>query len=418
MGTGEDIVTSQVLDQFKALATRAAESLQWQKASQQIRIQVGSATCEHAAGSHEVADEFRKHIAASQREDIVLRQTGCTGRCSREPIVGVMIPGQMPVKYQQVDRQAVHEIFTTHILKGTPLLKWVLDGPLEQTPKYELLVCSSARCGWRGKKLCSGPLPERLRAAGMGPDQVRVTPASCFGACSIATAGRCTHVLVRPDKVLYRLESDQDLDDVINLHIRQGKVVDRLRVTDEVVSQEFFELYGDVGFFNRQNRLALRHNGVIDPDSIEEYFHYQGFEALAKVLDRNDRNWVIDEITRSNLRGRGGGGFPTGKKWAMAAAAEEQTRYLICNADEGDPGAFMDRSMLESDPFNVIEGMIIGGFAMGVQRGFFYVRAEYPLAIKRIENALTHCRRYGLLGRNILGSGFDFDLEIRQLVDL
>jgi NADH:ubiquinone oxidoreductase subunit F (NADH-binding)/NAD-dependent dihydropyrimidine dehydrogenase PreA subunit len=134
---------------------------------------------------------------------------------------------------------------------------------------------------------------------------------------------------------------------------------------------------------------------------------------LAKVLEKGNPTWVIQEITRSKLRGRGGGGYPTGKKWAMAAAASEKVRYLICNADEGDPGAFMDRSMLESDPLNVVEGMLIGGYAIGASRGFFYVRAEYPMAIRRIQNAIDHCHRLGLLGKNILGSGFDFDLEIR-----
>ncbi len=168
-----------------------------------------------------------------------------------------------------------------------------------------------------------------------------------------------------------------------------------------------------MAFFNRQSRVALRHNGVIDPESIEEYFHYRGFQALAKVLEKNDPQWVIKEITNSKLRGRGGGGYPTGQKWKMGAAAADTTRYLVCNADEGDPGAFMDRSMLESDPLNVVEGMIIGGFAIGAQQGFFYVRAEYPMAIQRIQRAIEQCRQWGLLGRNILGSGFDFDLDIR-----
>jgi len=145
----------------------------------------------------------------------------------------------------------------------------------------------------------------------------------------------------------------------------RGKLVERLIVPGKTIGRKFFELYGDVAFFNQQTRVALRHNGVIDPESIEEYFHYRGFEGLAKVLDRGEAKWVIDEITDSKLRGRGGGGYPTGKKWAMGAAAADPTRYLICNADEGGPGAFMDRSVLESDPFNVIEGMIIGGFAIG-----------------------------------------------------
>ncbi|MGA2068548.1 MAG: NADH-ubiquinone oxidoreductase-F iron-sulfur binding region domain-containing protein [Thermoguttaceae bacterium] len=311
----------QVAQQFARLTERAAAALRQQAAGERIRIQVGSATCEQAAGSGEVLAEFRKHLAASGRSDILLHQTGCTGRCSREPIVGVMLPGQMPVLYGQVDRNLVHEIFTRHVLGGTPLLERVLDGP----------VAGAAR---------------------------REPPA-------------------------------------------------------KAIPPEFPDLYGDVAFFNRQSRIALRHNGVLDPESIEEYFHYRGFQALAKVLERGEPQWVIDEIGRSKLRGRGGGGFRTGEKWAMAAAASEKTRYLICNADEGDPGAFMDRSMLESDPLNVVEGMLIAGYAIAACRGFFYVRAEYPMAIRRIERAIDQCRQWGLLGRDILGAGFDFDLEIR-----
>jgi NADH:ubiquinone oxidoreductase subunit F (NADH-binding)/(2Fe-2S) ferredoxin/NAD-dependent dihydropyrimidine dehydrogenase PreA subunit len=401
------------MEVFQSLAGRAAETLKHKVADKRILIQVGSATCEHAAGSIEVFEEFRKHVAASERTDIGLRHTGCTGRCSREPIVGVFISGQMPVKYERVDRQMVHEIFTSHILHGAPLLDHVLDGPVEKIARYELLLCGSVRCGWIGQKLARGAYVEKLRAAGIGPEQLKLTPASCFGACSAEMVGKCTHVLVRPDKVLYRVHNEKELDEIVQQHVLGGQVVEHLRVTEEPVSQQFFELYGDVAFFNRQNRIALRHNGVIDPSSIEEYFHYDGFQALAKALTKGDPQWVIEEVTRSNLRGRGGGGFPTGQKWAMGAAAKDKTRYLICNADEGDPGAFMDRSMLESDPFNVVEGMLIGGYAMGVHRGFFYVRAEYPLAIKRIETAIAQCRAYGLLGQNILGSGFDFDLEIR-----
>ncbi len=406
-------MSSKVLDQFMALVGRAREALQGQSAGDRIRIQVGSATCEHAAGSQEVLDEFRKHVAASGRDDILLHRTGCTGRCSREPIVGVLIPGQMPVKYERVDRELVHGIFTRHVLGGEPLLEHVLDGPVERIAEHEILYCAAARCGWKGRDLCGRLLPEKLRAAGLGPEQVRLSPASCFGACTNEELGQYAHLLVRPDKVLYRVQEEQDLDEIIGAHLLGGNVVERLIVPGKTIGRKFFELYGDVAFFNRQTRVALRHNGVIDPESIEEYFHYRGFEALAKVLDRGDSNGVIDEITRSKLRGRGGGGFPTGKKWAMGAAAADPTRYLICNADEGDPGAFMDRSMLESDPFNVIEGMLIGAYAIGACRGFFYVRAEYPLAIRRLQGAIDQCRQWGLLGKDILDSGFDFDLEIR-----
>ncbi len=402
-----------VQKQYEKLVARASKARRALAAEDRIRIQIGSATCEHAAGSLAVLDEFRKHVTASGREDVALHRTGCTGRCSREPIVGVMVPGQMPVKYERVDREAVHEIFTQHVQHGEPVLKHVLDGPLEKVAQIEVLACGSKRCHWKGQELCEKVLEPKLRAAGMAEERVHVAAASCFGVCAKGEEGRFAHILVRPDKVLYRVEKDSDLDEIIEEHLLRGRPVKRLQVHGKTIGRKFFELYGDVAFFSRQTRVALRHNGVVDPESIEEYFHYRGFQALGTVLRRGDPQWVIDQITTSRLRGRGGGGYPTGKKWAMALATAAETRYLICNADEGDPGAFMDRSTLESDPFNVIEGMVIAGFTLGARQGFFYVRAEYPLAIKRIQNAIDCCREWGLLGKNLLGSGFDFDLEVR-----
>lgn len=402
-----------VSQQFEALVKKAEETLTRQADADRIRIQVGSATCEHAAGSDDVCEEFRKHIAASGRNDIVLHQTGCTGRCSREPIVGVFVPGQMPVKYERVDRKLVHTIFTQHVQQGRPLFDQILDGPLEKIAQHEVLICGSTRCGWKGDKDFGDVLAEKLHKAGLTSEQVRVTKASCFGACSVAEAGNFSHIMVRPDKVLYRIKDEAELDEVIREHLVGGRPVKRLEVPGKTVGRKFLELYGDVAFFNRQSRVALRHNGVIDPDSIEEFFHYSGFQALATVLAKGDPKWVIEQITASKLRGRGGGGFATGQKWKMGHDAADPVRYLICNADEGDPGAFMDRSMLESDPFNVVEGMIIGGFAIGAHQAFAYIRAEYPMAIQRIEHAIEKCREWGLLGKNILGSGFDFDLEIR-----
>jgi NADH:ubiquinone oxidoreductase subunit F (NADH-binding)/(2Fe-2S) ferredoxin/NAD-dependent dihydropyrimidine dehydrogenase PreA subunit len=402
-----------VTQQYESLVKKAEETLRLRSPGDQIRIQVGSATCENAAGSDGVFDEFRKHIAASGRDDIVLHQTGCTGRCSREPIVGVFVPGRMPIKYERVDRDLVHAIFTRHVMQGQPVFDHILDGPIEAIAPYELLVCGSSRCGWPGGKELVDVLADKLKAAGLTAEQVRLTQASCFGACSLAEAGNYSHLLVRPDKVLYRVKEAADLDQIIREHLVGGRPVKRLEVPGKTVGRQFLELYGDVAFFNRQNRIALRHNGIIDPDSIEEFLQYRGFQALATVLAKNDPRWVIQEITDSKLRGRGGGGYPTGLKWKMGRDAADPVRYLICNADEGDPGAFMDRSMLESDPLNVIEGMIIGGFAIGAHQGFVYVRAEYPMAIQRIERAIDQCHQWGLLGKNILGSGFDFDLEIR-----
>jgi NADH:ubiquinone oxidoreductase subunit F (NADH-binding)/(2Fe-2S) ferredoxin len=406
-------VSTTLSQQFTLLAEKAEASIKEKSSRSPIRIQIGSATCEQAAGADDVFDEFRKHVAAAGRTDIALHRTGCTGRCSREPIVGVFIPGQMPIKYERVDRDLVHEIFTRHLLGGQPVLKHVLDGPLEKIAKYEILTCGSERCRWPGEKSFETVIREKLAVAGLTEGDVRVTAGSCFGACNDGNVQHCSHMLVRPDKTLYRIESEADIEEVIREHLIDGDPVDHLAVHGKTIGRKFFEIYGDVAFFNRQSRVALRHNGVLDPESMEEYFHYRGFQALVKVLECGNPQWVIDEVLRSKLRGRGGGGFPTGQKWALAAKAEEPTRYIICNADEGDPGAFMDRSMLESDPLNVIEGMMIGGYAIGAQKGFFYVRAEYPMAIRRIQHAIEQCRAWGLLGKNILGSGFDFSLEIR-----
>ena len=406
-------VANRVSKQFKALSDRAKESLSSIRHPQSVIIQVGSATCENAAGSREVQSEFKKHIAASRRDDIILRRTGCTGRCSREPIVAVFKPGQVPIKYELVDRDLVHKIFTQHVLGDEPLLENVLDGPMTKLYRYELLYCASERCSWDEQKSCGQVLRERIAAKGLDEETVRVDRASCFGACGIEQIGKCAHILIRPDKVLYRARTEADVDAIIDEHILGGRVVEKLVVPGKTVGRKFMELYGDVAFFNRQSRVAMRHNGVIDPTSMEEYFHYRGFQALAAVLEKGDPRWVIDQISESKLRGRGGGGFPTGRKWGMGADSAKGVRYLVCNADEGDPGAFMDRSMLESDPLNVVEGMIIGAYAIAATQGYVYVRAEYPLAIERIEHAIGLCRRWGLLGKDILGSGFDFDLDIR-----
>jgi NADH:ubiquinone oxidoreductase subunit F (NADH-binding)/(2Fe-2S) ferredoxin/NAD-dependent dihydropyrimidine dehydrogenase PreA subunit len=400
-----------VTEFYEALAAKADKTLASSWDSGKIVIQIGSATCEHAAGSLDVMDEFQKHVHASGREDVVLHRTGCTGRCSKEPIVGVTLPGRPPVKYERVNRELVHKIFSNHVMLGAPMPEHALDNSLDQSYTYEFLFCEGGRC--QGKVSLIGAFQDKLKAAGIGPDVVKVNTIRCFGACSDETCGKFTHVLVRPSKVLYRLSTEQELDELVKVHVQGGAIAESLRVKDKPVSQDFFDLYADVNFFNAQNRIAMRNSGVLDPDSLDEYIRFGGFKALTTSLSKNDPQWVINEVLAAKLRGRGGGGFLTGKKWQMAHDAAETTRYLVCNGDEGDPGAFMDRGMLESDPFSIVEGMLIGGFAIGAQKGFYYIRAEYPLAIKRIQNAIDKCREAGLLGQNIMGSAFSFDMEIR-----
>jgi NADH:ubiquinone oxidoreductase subunit F (NADH-binding) len=196
-------------------------------------------------------------------------------------------------------------------------------------------------------------------------------------------------------------------------HLEKGQQVGEYAWTGKRVSNRFLPLYGDLSFFGKQLRLTLRNCGVIDPESLDEYLAVQGYEALATVLTAMTPEQVIQSLLDSGLRGRGGGGFPTGLKWRFAATQETDEKFIICNADEGDPGAFMDRSTIEGDPHSVLEGLIIGGYAIGAQKGFVYIRAEYPLAIKRIEKAIEDARQAGFLGKDILNSGFDFDVELR-----
>jgi NADH:ubiquinone oxidoreductase subunit F (NADH-binding)/(2Fe-2S) ferredoxin/NAD-dependent dihydropyrimidine dehydrogenase PreA subunit len=276
-----------------------------------------------------------------------------------------------------------------------------------------VLVCDSQHCGCCVNGSAVETFREQLALAGLGKDKVQLIPTGCLGLCSTPRAEHTTSVLVRPDSIVYNVKSVDEVARVVNEHLKAGRVVTDLVNNQTSINKGFFDLYGDVVFFNRQKRIALRNAGVINPESLDEYVKYSGFQALNDVLSKGDPDWVIDQVTQSQLRGRGGGGFPTGMKWKLTRQNVKDECFIICNADEGDPGAFMDRSMLESDPFSVIEGMVIGGYAVGATRGFFYVRAEYPLAIKRIEHAIAECRKSGLLGKNILGSDYSLDLEIR-----
>lgn len=235
--------------------------------------------------------------------------------------------------------------------------------------------------------------------------QVEVIQTGCFGFCEKGPI-----VETQPDNILYVEVSGQDVPELIEKHFIQGKQVERLLYKDPNTGQSFAS---DLPFYHNQLRIALRNCSYIAPEEIREYIAADGYQALAKVLFEMTPELVIQEVTKSGLRGRGGGGFPTGRKWELTRQSQARQRYIICNADEGDPGAFMDRSILEGDPHSVLEAMLIAGFAMGASHGFIYIRAEYPLAIHRLEVALDQAREYGLLGENILGSDFCFELDIK-----
>ncbi len=237
-------------------------------------------------------------------------------------------------------------------------------------------------------------------------ENVRVIKTGCFGLCAKGPI-----VIIRPEDTFYAMVKPEDCEEIIEKHIMQGQIVERLLCKD--IDGSKVEKLDDLTFYKKQKRIALKNCGVINPEEIDEYIAFDGYRALARVLREMSQDEVIDVIEESGLRGRGGAGFPTGKKWRLTKEVEGDQKYVVCNADEGDPGAFMDRSILEGDPHAVLEAMAIVGYAIGANKGYIYVRAEYPIAVHRLEIAISQARDYGILGDNIFGTGFSFDIEIR-----
>ena len=316
---------SNPMESLLELRKKAEQRLGKVKFNAKVRITVGSATCENAAGANEVFKRFEELLALHGGKDVALSRVGCTGRCDMEPVVAVFTKRGTPRKYIAMTPDKVDKVFAEHVLKGVPVESFAM-------------------------------------------------PQQGF--------------------------SDADFT--------EERLWADARLTDR-----FSSVFKDVHFFGKQMRVTLRNCGVIDPESLDEYLLVRGYQAAVKVLTEMTPRATIDAMTKSGLRGRGGGGFSTGVKWNFAAAQKNEEKYIICNADEGDPGAFMDRSTIEGDPHTVIEGMIIGGYAIGAKQGYVYIRAEYPLAIKRLEIAIDAARKAGFLGTNIFGTDKSFDIEIR-----
>ena len=235
---------------------------------------------------------------------------------------------------------------------------------------------------------------------------VRVIKTGCFGLCAKGPI-----VIIRPEDTFYAMVKPEDCKEIIESHIIEGKVVERLLCKD--IDGKTVNKLDDLTFYKKQKRIALKNCGVINPEDIDEYIAFDGYRALSRVLMEMSQDEVINTIDKSGLRGRGGAGFPTGRKWRSTKEAKGDKKYVVCNADEGDPGAFMDRSILEGDPHSVLEAMEIAGFAVGAEKGYIYVRAEYPIAVHRLQIAINQAREYGILGSNIFGTNFNFDVEIR-----
>lgn len=274
--------------------------------------------------------------------------------------------------------------------------------------RSQVLICGGTGCTSSGSDKIAKRLQEEIDKNGL-TDEVKVVRTGCFGLCALGPI-----MIVYPEGTFYSMVKEDDIAEIVSEHLLKGRVVTRL-VYDETIGENEIKSLKETNFYKKQHRIALRNCGVINPECIDEYIGRNGYEALGKVLKSMTPDDVIQIILDSGLRGRGGGGFPTGKKWQLARnlVKDSDQKYVCCNADEGDPGAFMDRSVLEGDPHVVIEAMAIAGYAIGATQGYIYIRAEYPIAVQRLQIAINQAREYGLLGKNIFDSGFDFDLDIR-----
>ena len=275
------------------------------------------------------------------------------------------------------------------------------------TAKMQILVCGGTGCKASSSHTIADNLKDAIERENAA-DRVEVITTGCFGFCEKGPV-----VKIIPDNTFYVHVKPEDADEIIKEHIIGGRRVTRLLYVDPKDGHTVSDSK-HIDFYRKQVRIALRNCGFIDPENIDEYIARDGYRALAEALSgQRRRKDIIDEIKKSGLRGRGGGGFPTGLKWELTAKEKSDIKYVVCNADEGDPGAFMDRSIMEGDPNSIIEAMTICGYAIEASKGLVYIRAEYPLAIQRLRIAIAQAEEYGLLGKNILGSGFDFDIEIR-----
>ena len=272
--------------------------------------------------------------------------------------------------------------------------------------RSHVLVCGGTGCTSSGSSQIIEEFEQQLKKFDIDKE-VKVVKTGCFGLCALGPI-----VIVYPEGSFYSMVQKEDVAEIVEQHLLKGKIVKRL-LYQETVEEDNIKSLNEVNFYKKQLRVALRNCGVINPEDIDEYIAQDGYKALGKVLTEMTPEEVVNVVKDSGLRGRGGGGFPTGVKWSFAAQQVNEQKYVLCNADEGDPGAFMDRSILEGDPHSLIEAMAIAGYAIGSNQGYVYVRAEYPIAVHRLNVAIKQAREYGLLGNNIFGTDFSFDLEIR-----
>lgn len=364
-------------------------------------VYVGMATCEIAAGSKEIMDVFKEAFSKGLITNYIT-QKGCVGMCSFEPTVDIIEKNKPPVRYVKVTPEIAQQIIERHLKKGEILKEYAYIGKKEKM----IAIPQCPFCLNKDVEQITKLIKDELKINNI-EDKVEICFTSSIGYCDEEPI-----LIVYPPYTVYTKVKAEDIKKIVSKHIIKGEIVNDINILKDD-SYKFLHVFGEPDIFGKQKRLVLRNCGIIDPENIDEYLIYRGYEALAKVLTLMTPQQVIEEVKKSGLRGRGGAGYPTGIKWQLTADQNSDEKFVICNADEGDPGAFMDRSTIEGDPHSIIEGMIIGGFAINSNKGIIYIRAEYPLAVQRLQKAIQQARENGFLGNNILGSNFNFDIEIR-----
>lgn len=368
-----------------------------------IQIFVGMGTCDIAAGSKETLAELRKIVKSKKLKNVTVSSVGCIGYCSEEPTVEIHMPSREPVVYKKISADQAAELIETVVVNNgymdeSRTIKSFHQSGVHLQNKRTILVGGGSECPVGNEVVTA--LKEHIVAHDLS-DQVTVITTGCAEPLSKGTV-----VKIQPDNVLYEQVTVDDVSNIVHDHLMNNRVINRLLSDKE-------DGVLTVDFYKKQLRIALRNCGYIDPEDIQQYIAARGYEALAYCLTEATPHEVVEMVKASQLRGRGGGGFPTGLKWEFTAREKSDEKYIICNADEGDPGAFMDRSILEGDPHSVLEAMAIAGYAIGSDTGIVYIRAEYPLAIERLQIAIKQAREYGFLGTNIFDSNFNFDIELR-----
>jgi len=406
------------LEELKKIRDKAKIAMNLRNMDIRYKIIVGMGESGLAKGAKDILKSLIKEVEERQIQDVIVSQCGEGEASDLEPVVWVIEKDKEHITYVNMDIEKAKRIVVEHLINGNPVKEYmesanvknndiaISDGISKIKQKYiDLLICYGSGCTSAGAGKVKEKFIEVFKAKNM-TDDVQIIEAGCMGPCSFAPV-----IMVYPDGIFYEKLTDDDVEELVEEHFIKGRVVKRLM---QKLDGEVIRNANEIPFYKKQVKVALKFCGFLNPENIEEYIALGGYEALFDILHNKKPEDVIELINKSNLRGRGGAGFPTGMKWNFVNKATGSPKYVVCNADEGDPGAYMDRSILEGDPHGVIEGMMIAAYATGASKGFFYIRAEYPLAIKRINLAIRVLREKGLLGNNIIGTNFSFDIEVRS----